>query len=136
MLWLNVVPEHAQHRLSDLQVMTQLRIITGLPPAHTAVTCKCGAPLTHTHALTCLSTRKLCTESRHDCVLDAVCKAWVGGKKQPRDHGASMSLLSAVAITTPTAPSLLLKGTAATCLLAATLRENDKRAQYASTIEI
>jgi hypothetical protein len=151
MLWLNVVPEHAQHRLSDFQVMTQLRIITGLPPAHTAVTCKCGAPLSHTHALTCLSTRKLCTESRHDCVLDAVCKvsaelgvpvqreyrAWVGGKKQPRHRpdllfdGASMSLLSDVAITTPTAPSLLLKGTATTSLLAATLRENDKRAKYA-----
>jgi hypothetical protein len=43
-----------------------------------------------------------------------------------------MSLLSDVAITTPTAPSLLLKGTATTSLLAATLRENDKRAKYAS----
>ena len=63
-------------------------------------------------------------------------RAWSDGKQQPRLRpdlrfdGDGIQLLSDVAITTPTAPSLLRKGTAKTGLLAARTRETEKRTKY------
>ena len=104
----------------------------------------------HAHPLVCISTRKLATETRHDCVLDALVKvardlgvpvqreyrSWINGKAQRRLRpdllfdGAGLSILSDVAMTTPTTATAMKNGSTTTPLTAASLMETYKHNKY------
>jgi hypothetical protein len=153
LVWLKVRPEANAYQLSNYQVKQQLRLMIGMAPSSTALICLCGSTLTHDHALSCLKIRKLCTESRHDAVLDAVvklsrdCNVSVrrenrvrlpNGKPSPRQRpdllfdGAGLSLMSDVAVTTPSCKSIVALGSDTQPLRAAELREASKRTKYQS----
>ena len=153
LLWLKVVPEHGLYKLTDFQVKCQLRLTLGLPPSDTDTVCRCGTTMDHAHPLVCISTRKLATETRHDCVLDALVKvardlgvpvqreyrSWINGKAQRRLRpdllfdGAGLSILSDVAITTPTTATAMKNGSTTTPLTAASLMETYKHNKYDQT---
>src|SRR6185369_13949296 len=61
-----------QSNLSDYNVVQRNRMVVGLPPTNTVQKCKCGKLLDSRHALSCVETRKVCLEPRHDMVRDAI----------------------------------------------------------------
>ncbi len=61
-----------QSVISDLAAVHRFRMILGLRPTNNDEKCQCGQPLTSTHTVSCINTRKLCAEPRHNIVRDAI----------------------------------------------------------------
>src|SRR6185436_13820330 len=140
-----------QSNLSDYNVVQRNRMVVGLPPTNTVQKCKCGKLLDSRHALSCVETRKVCLEPRHDMVRDAIKGALdrynissiieyrplshdlsSGKLNRIRPDGCThaMNDLWDVCVTTPTCQSYIERNSDTKGLVAAKINENAKTAKY------
>jgi hypothetical protein len=125
-------------------------MILGLRPTNNDEKCSCKASLDYSHAVSCVASRKICAESRHDMVRDAVKRsldqfnvnstieyrplafAPGGRRKRIRPDGKTplLQALWDVCVTTPTCKSYLDKHSDTAGLVAASINETAKREKY------
>src|SRR5437870_2167269 len=104
--------------LNDFAAIQRYRMILGLRPTNNDEKCSCKASLDYSHAVSCVASRKICAESRHDMVRDAVKRSLdqfnVNSTIEYRPlafapGGRLLQALWDVCVTTPTCKSYLDK---------------------------
>lgn len=142
--------------LPDSTAVHRNRMILGMPPSETVQRCMCGMDLDSRHAVSCIKTRKICAESRHDMVRDELSYSLNrynihskleyrtishsienGKEKRIRPDGFTpiMNELWDIAVVNPACQSYIDKGSDTKGLKAAETMEKHKITKYKSVAE-